>query len=57
MEVEVDGGRRDVGDHAVLADCAVEAGLPRQAVMDFLAGDLADKEMRAGDQAAPGLFG
>jgi len=43
---------RDVGDHAVLADCAVKAGLPRQAVMDFLAGDLADKEMRAGDQAA-----
>jgi predicted DsbA family dithiol-disulfide isomerase len=43
---------RDVGDHAVLADCAVEAGLPRQAVMDFLASDLADKEMRAGDQAA-----
>jgi predicted DsbA family dithiol-disulfide isomerase len=43
---------RDVGDHAVLADCAEEAGLPRQAVMDFLAGDLADKEMRAADQAA-----
>jgi predicted DsbA family dithiol-disulfide isomerase len=43
---------RDVGDHAVLADCAVEAGLPRQDVLDFLAGDLADKEMRAADQAA-----
>jgi predicted DsbA family dithiol-disulfide isomerase len=43
---------RDVGDHAVLADCAEEAGLPRQAVMEFLAGDLADKEMRAADQAA-----
>jgi predicted DsbA family dithiol-disulfide isomerase len=43
---------RDIGDHAVLADCAVEAGLQRQAVMDFLAGDLADKEMRAADQAA-----
>ena len=43
---------RDVGDHTVLADCAIEAGLPRQAVLDFLAGDLADKEMRAGDQAA-----
>jgi predicted DsbA family dithiol-disulfide isomerase len=43
---------RDVGEHAVLADCAVEAGLPRQAVLDFLAGDLADKEMRAADQAS-----
>jgi predicted DsbA family dithiol-disulfide isomerase len=43
---------RDIGDHAVLADCAVEAGLQRQVVMDFLAGDLADKEMRAADQAA-----
>ncbi|HEY1413334.1 MAG TPA: DsbA family oxidoreductase [Rhodopila sp.] len=42
----------DVGDHAVLADCAETAGLPRQAVLDFLAGDLADKEMRAADQAA-----
>jgi predicted DsbA family dithiol-disulfide isomerase len=43
---------RDVGDHTVLADCAVEAGLPRQEILDFLAGDLADKEMRAADQAA-----
>jgi predicted DsbA family dithiol-disulfide isomerase len=43
---------RDVGDHSVLADCAVEAGLPRQAVLEFLAGDLADKEMRAADLAA-----
>lgn len=43
---------RDVGDHAVLADCAAEAGLPRQAVLDFLATDLADKEMRAADRAA-----
>jgi predicted DsbA family dithiol-disulfide isomerase len=42
----------DIGDHAVLADCAVEAGLPRQAVVEFLAGDLADREMRAADQAA-----
>jgi predicted DsbA family dithiol-disulfide isomerase len=46
----VDG--RDVGDHAVLAECAAEAGLQRQAVLDFLAGDIADKEMRAADQAA-----
>jgi predicted DsbA family dithiol-disulfide isomerase len=36
----------------VLADCAVEGGLPRQDVVDFLGGDLADKEMRAADQAA-----
>jgi len=43
---------RDIGDHSVLTDCAVEAGLPRQAVADFLAGDLARTEMRAADQAA-----
>jgi predicted DsbA family dithiol-disulfide isomerase len=43
---------RDIGDHSVLADCAAEAGLERQAVLDFLAGDLADREMRAADQAA-----
>jgi len=43
---------RDIGDHAVLVDCAAEAGLQRQAVAEFLAGDLADKEMRAADQAA-----
>jgi predicted DsbA family dithiol-disulfide isomerase len=43
---------RDIGDHAVLAECAVEAGLERRAVVDFLAGDLADKEMRAADLAA-----
>jgi predicted DsbA family dithiol-disulfide isomerase len=43
---------RDVGEHAVLADCAVEAGLQREDVLEFLAGDLADKEMRASDQAA-----
>ncbi|HEY2134231.1 MAG TPA: DsbA family oxidoreductase, partial [Acetobacteraceae bacterium] len=43
---------RDIGDHAVLADCAAEAGLPRQDVLDFLAGDVAEKEMRAGDLAA-----
>ena len=28
---------RDIGDHAVLADCAAEAGLPRQDCVDFLA--------------------
>ncbi|HEX4369475.1 MAG TPA: DsbA family oxidoreductase [Rhodopila sp.] len=46
----IDG--RDVGDHAVLADCAGTAGLSRQGVLDFLAGGLADREMRAADQAA-----
>jgi predicted DsbA family dithiol-disulfide isomerase len=46
----IDG--RDIGDPNVLADCAAEAGLPRHLVRDFLAGDLADKEMRAADQAA-----
>jgi predicted DsbA family dithiol-disulfide isomerase len=46
----VEGG--DIGEHVVLADCAVEAGLPRQAVLDFLASDFAEKEMRAADQAA-----
>jgi predicted DsbA family dithiol-disulfide isomerase len=43
---------RDIGDHSVLVDCAAEAGLDRQAVLDFLAGDLAEREMRAADQAA-----
>jgi predicted DsbA family dithiol-disulfide isomerase len=46
----IDG--RDIGDHAVLVDCAMEAGLSRQAVVDFLGGDLADAEMRAADRAA-----
>jgi predicted DsbA family dithiol-disulfide isomerase len=43
---------RDIGEHAVLGDCAAQAGLQPQAVVDFLAGDLADKEMRAADRAA-----
>ena len=43
---------RDIGEHAVLVDCAAEAGLPRQDVLNFLAGDLADAEMRASDKAA-----
>jgi predicted DsbA family dithiol-disulfide isomerase len=43
---------RDIGEHTVLADCAVAAGLERQDVVDFLAGDLADREMREADQAA-----
>ena len=43
---------KDVGDHAVLADCAAAAGLNRDAVLGFLASDVADKEMRAADQSA-----
>ncbi|MDR3538532.1 MAG: DsbA family oxidoreductase [Acetobacteraceae bacterium] len=46
----VDG--RDIGDAGVLADCGAVAGLARAEVADFLAGDLAEKEMRAADQAA-----
>lgn len=42
----------DIGDHAELTACAVEAGLDGDQVTAFLAGDLADKEMRAADQAA-----
>jgi len=43
---------QDIGDRAVLADCGAEAGLDRAGVADFLAGDLADAEMRATDSAA-----
>lgn len=46
----IDG--RDVGDHAVLADCAAAVGLSRTGVADFLATDLADQELREADQAA-----
>ena len=43
---------KDVGDATVLADCAAEAGLPRDEVEAFLASDLADHELRQADQAA-----
>jgi predicted DsbA family dithiol-disulfide isomerase len=43
---------RDIGDAVVLADCAAEAGLSRQDVLDFLAGGLAAADMRAADEAA-----
>ena len=43
---------KDVGDRAVLADCAAEAGLDRAEVLAFLASDVADKEMNAADQSA-----
>src|SRR5580658_8235706 len=38
---------KDIGQTEVLADCAVEAGLDRAAVVAFLGGDVADAEMRA----------
>lgn len=43
---------RDIGDAAVLADCAAQAGLDRGVVADFLAGGVAAQEMRAADQSA-----
>ena len=43
---------RDVGDRDVLADCAAQAGMDRAAAADFLAGDVATKEMLAADRAA-----
>ena len=43
---------RDIGDHVVLSACAAEAGLDQADVLNFLAGDLAEQEMRAADQAA-----
>jgi predicted DsbA family dithiol-disulfide isomerase len=43
---------QDIGQHSVLADCGVVAGLDRAEVTAFLAGEFADKEMRAADQAA-----
>ena len=43
---------RDIGEPAILADCAAEAGLARQTVLDFLAGASMEAEMRAADRAA-----
>ena len=43
---------KDVGDHAVLADCAAAAGIDRAATLAFLSSDVADKEMRAADRSA-----
>ncbi len=43
---------RDIGEHRVLAECAADAGLPRQAVIDFLVGDLAREDVRSADRAA-----
>ena len=43
---------QDIGQAEILADCAAAAGLDRAGTLAFLNGDLADKEMRAADQAA-----
>ena len=43
---------KDIGDHAVLADCAAEAGMNRAEAISFLASDLADADMREADQSA-----
>lgn len=43
---------RDIGDHAVLLDCAAEAGLDRAETETFLSGDLAAREMLAADAGA-----
>jgi predicted DsbA family dithiol-disulfide isomerase len=36
----------------VLTDCAAAAGLDQAVAANFLSGDLADREMRAADEAA-----
>jgi len=43
---------RDIGEPAVLAECAAEAGLDPGEVAGFLASDAAEKETRAADAAA-----
>ena len=43
---------RDIGDHAVLGDCAAAVGLSRNGSMAFLATDLAEAEARSADQSA-----
>lgn len=43
---------QDIGETAVLADCAAAAGLDRATVAAFLASGVAAAEMRAADQAA-----
>jgi len=43
---------RDIGEQAVLVDCAVDAGLDRDATAAFLEGDVAAAEMQQADRAA-----
>jgi len=42
----------DIGNPDILADCAAEAGLDRDAVITLLAGDEAAAELRSADRAA-----
>jgi len=42
----------DIGEPAILADCAAAAGMARRTVLDFLAGAAMEAEMRAADRAA-----
>ncbi len=46
----IDG--QDIGDTTVLAGCAVDAGLDRDAAVAFLEGDTAVEEIRQADRAA-----
>jgi predicted DsbA family dithiol-disulfide isomerase len=43
---------QDIGTPEVLADCGASVGMDRQEILTFLASGVADKEMRAADQAA-----
>ena len=43
---------RDIGETPVLADVAAEAGMNREAVAEFLAGDVAVQEMLTADRSA-----
>jgi predicted DsbA family dithiol-disulfide isomerase len=43
---------QDIGEASVLAACAAEAGLGAEEAAAFLAGEVAEREMRAADQAA-----
>jgi predicted DsbA family dithiol-disulfide isomerase len=43
---------RDIGDREVLADCAAQGGMDRDTAAEFLAGEVAAKEMLAADRAA-----
>jgi predicted DsbA family dithiol-disulfide isomerase len=42
----------DLGDRQLLADCAATAGMERDAVLGFLAGDALEEEVREADRTA-----
>jgi predicted DsbA family dithiol-disulfide isomerase len=42
----------DLGDRQLLADCAAAAGMERDAVLGFLAGDALEEEVREADRTA-----